>query len=173
MATKILSGTLLFLTMAGGATAETPATLIPGLGDHHHAIQTDSVDAQRFFDQGLILTFAFNHEEAIRSFEKAHELDPKSPMPLWGKALALGPNYNLDIDPVREQLAHETIEVARKLASGAPEQERAYVEALAVRYSGDAEPDLKQLAHDYAQAMGPYHDATPTTLMQPHSMPKA
>lgn len=75
MATKILSGTLLFLTMAGGATAETPATLIPGLGDHHHAIQTDSVDAQRFFDQGLILTFAFNHEEAIRSFEKAHELD--------------------------------------------------------------------------------------------------
>jgi tetratricopeptide (TPR) repeat protein len=134
--------------------AQSPVMLFEGLGDHHHPISTTSTEAQKFFDQGLILTFGFNHAEAIRSFEKAHELDPKSPMPLWGKALALGPNYNIDVDAAREKLAHETIEAARKLALNAPEGERAYVDALAVRYSGKENPDLKQLARDYAEAMG-------------------
>jgi tetratricopeptide (TPR) repeat protein len=140
------------------AKAEAPVTLIEGLGNHHHPIATDSPEAQKFFDQGLVLTFAFNHAEAIRAFEKAHELDPKSPMPLWGKALALGPNYNIDVDPVREKLAFETIQKAKELAANAPERERAYVEALAVRYSGDESPDLKLLAKNYAEAMGRLSD---------------
>jgi hypothetical protein len=93
-------------------SAEHPVTLIEGLGNHHHPIATDNPEAQQFFDQGLVLTFAFNHPEAIRAFEKAHELDPQSPMPLWGKALALGPNYNIGVDPISEKLAFETISEA-------------------------------------------------------------
>ena len=75
-------------------------------------------------------------------------------MPLWGKALALGPNYNIGIDPVSEKLAFDTITEASALAANAPEREKAYVEAMKVRYSGDANPDLNQLAQDYAKAMG-------------------
>jgi tetratricopeptide (TPR) repeat protein len=161
----IFTGALTVLVLGTiTASAQSPATLIEGLGDHHHPIATENAEAQKFFDQGLILTLGFNHGEAIRSFEKAHELDPKSPMPLWGKALALGPNYNIDVDPVREKLAFETIEAARKLTSNAPERERAYVEALAVRYSGDENPDLKQLARDYAKAMGGLSQRFPDDL---------
>lgn len=63
---------------------------MPGLGQHHHTISTKSPEAQRFFDQGLTLVFAFNHEEAERSFRRASELDPRSGMAFWGVALALG-----------------------------------------------------------------------------------
>ena len=152
---KLLAGVALSLMIvAAPALAEAPAKLMSGMGEHHHPISTAQTEAQKYFDQGLVLTFGFNHAEAIRAFEKAHELDPKSPMPLWGKALALGPNYNIDIDPAREKLAYETIQQALKLAANAPERERAYVDAMVVRYSGDAEPDLKKLAGDYAKAMG-------------------
>lgn len=144
----------LAIVLAPTVRAEGSVTLMDGLGSHTHPISTRNPEAQRFFDQGLVLTFGFNHAEAIRAYEKAHELDPASPMPLWGKALALGPNYNIDVDPVRERLAFETVQEAKKLADKAPERERAYVDALAVRYSGDANPDLKKLARDYAEAMG-------------------
>ena len=72
--------------------AERRAAILPGLGDYHHAIATQSAEAQRFFDQGLTLVYAFNHEEALRSFLRAAELDQTSPMPLWGIALSVGPN---------------------------------------------------------------------------------
>jgi hypothetical protein len=67
-----------------------PATLLAGMGSLHHPIATNSSEAQRFFDQGLTFIYAFNHGEAVHSFERAAQLDPHSPMPLWGKALALG-----------------------------------------------------------------------------------
>jgi tetratricopeptide (TPR) repeat protein len=152
---SIVGAILLALSWAAGpaASAEHPVMLMEGLGNHHHPTATQNAEAQKFFDQGLILTFAFNHAEAIRAFEKAHELDPSSPMPLWGKALALGPNYNIGIDPVSEKLAFDTITEASALAANAPEREKAYVEAMKVRYSGDANPDLNKLAQDYANAM--------------------
>jgi len=74
-----------------------PVRLMAGLGDHRHPIATAEPEAQRFFDQGLNLVFALNHEEAVRSFARAAELDPKAAMPRWGIALALGPNINLDV----------------------------------------------------------------------------
>ena len=156
MRTLSIGATLFALIWTAGSavSAEHPAKLMEGLGTHHHPIATDNAEAQKFFDQGLILTFAFNHAEAIRAFEKAHELDPASPMPLWGKALALGPNYNIGVDPVSEKLAFDTITEASALVANAPEREKAYVNALRVRYSGDANPDLNQLAQDYAKAMG-------------------
>ena len=150
----LASVALTLMIVTAPALAESSPKLFSGLGEHHHPIATSKAEAQKYFDQGLVLTFGFNHAEAIRAFEKAHELDPMSPMPLWGKALALGPNYNIDIDPAREKLAHETIQKALKLAATAPERERVYVEAMAVRYSGEESPDLKKLARDYVKAMG-------------------
>ncbi len=137
-----------------GETQARPAELMPGLAHHHHPIATSSPEAQRFFDQGLTLVYGFNHDEAVRFFRRAAELDPKSPMPLWGVALAVGPNYNQDVDPPREKTAYEAIQKALSLAANAPENERAYVEALAQRYSGDPKADLKKLAVDYKNAMG-------------------
>ena len=130
-----------------------PATLVEGLGTTRHAIATKNEEAQKFFDQGLTFVYAFNHDEAIRSFRRAAELDPASPMPLWGVALALGPNINLDVDPDREKEAYEAAQQALKLSANAPPNERAYVEALVKRYSNDPKADLKALAVQYKNAM--------------------
>ena len=135
----------------GGAAR--PAAILPGLGDYHHAIATKSAEAQRFFDQGLTLIYAFNHEEALRSFLRAAELDQTSPMPVWGIALAVGPNYNLPINPQREGVGYKAIQEAQRLAAGAPEKERAYVDALARRYSAENHPDFQLLNRDYRDAM--------------------
>ena len=133
--------------------ADGEARLLPGLGSTHRPIATRNEDAQKFFDQGLTLVYGFNHEEAIRSFRRAAELDPAATMPLWGIALALGPNINLDVDPDREREAHETAQRALKAAEAAPAAERAYAAALARRYSDDAKADLRALAVDYKNAM--------------------
>src|SRR6186713_393975 len=77
-----------------GAASPRTARLFTDLGNLHHPIQTRSAEAQKYFNQGLTLAYGFNHEEAILSFQKAAELDPQSPMPHWGVALALGPNIN-------------------------------------------------------------------------------
>src|SRR5258706_7885257 len=128
-----------------------PATIMPGLGNHHHPVSTKNAEAQRFFDQGLTLTYAFNHDEAIRSYKRAGQLDPKLAMAWWGVALALGPNYNVDVDPPREREAYEAIQKALKMPASATE--RAYIEALSHRYSNDPKADLHKLSVDYSNAM--------------------
>jgi tetratricopeptide (TPR) repeat protein len=135
------------------AAAAPPAALMAGLGHLHHPISTRSADAQQFFDQGLTLVYAFNHDEAIRSFKRAAELDPASPMPHWGIALALGPNINLDVDAERERAAFDAAQRAARLALHASSRERAYVDAIVKRYSSDPKADLKALAVDYKNAM--------------------
>jgi hypothetical protein len=124
-----------------------------GMGQHHHPITTKNPEAQRFFDQGLTLVYAFNHEEAARSFRRASDLDPQAAMAFWGIALALGPCINLDVDPPHEKAAYEAVRKAMSLAQNATENERAYIEALATRYSPDPTTDLRRLDADYAQAM--------------------
>jgi tetratricopeptide (TPR) repeat protein len=136
-----------------GAASQPAAELLPGLGHLHHEIKTDNADAQKFFDQGLTLVYGFNHDEAIRSFRRAAELDPRSPMPHWGIALALGPNINLDVDPAREKAAYEEAQRAMALAGNGTPAERAYAEALTKRYSMDPKADLKALAAEYRNAM--------------------
>ena len=136
------------------ATASGPAQLMAGMGSLHHPIATSNPEAQRFFDQGLTLIYAFNHEEAVRSFRRAAELDPKAAMPWWGISNALGPNYNDPSDPERMKAAFEALQTAKTLAASGPENERAYVDALAARYSDDSKADAKQMARDYAKAMG-------------------
>jgi tetratricopeptide (TPR) repeat protein len=131
-----------------------PADLsLTAVGRQHHPIATKNEEAQLYFDQGITLLYAFNHEESARAFQRAFELDPSSPMPLWGIALAVGPNYNLDVDAEREKLAYETLQKAQTLAAHAPQIEKDYVAALVTRYSGDANPDYKKLSLGYATAM--------------------
>ena len=109
---------------APAATATTSSAapqLMSGLGAHHHPIATASPEAQKFFDQGFAWVFAFNHEEGVRSFQRAAELDPKAAMPHWGIAWAVGPNYNLDVDDPRAKQAYRRDpdgDVARRQRSG-------------------------------------------------------
>ena len=114
------------------APAAAPAPPLT-FGKHHHPIRTANAEAQQMFDQGLAQAFGFNHEAAIRSFERAAELDPSAAMPHWGKAWALGPNYNLDIDEPRAKAAYDAVAKAQSLATSGPENEKAYVQALAAR----------------------------------------
>jgi tetratricopeptide (TPR) repeat protein len=132
---------------------KTPDLGLTAVGRQHHPIQTKNKEAQEYFDQGITLVYGFNHEEAARAFERAAQLDPASPMPLWGIALAAGPNYNLEVDAEREKQAFDAVEKARKLAGNAPRVEQDYVNALAARYSGEANPDYKKLARNYADQM--------------------
>lgn len=132
---------------------EPPAIHMTGMGSHTHPVSTTNPEAQKFFDQGMRFVFAFNHDEAIRSFKRAAELDPKLAMAHWGIALALGPNINLDVDPEREKAAYEAVQQAQSLKPHASEHERAYIAALATRYSIDPGADLKKLAVDYKNAM--------------------
>lgn len=137
----------------GKQAAGKPVDLLTGLGKHSHPIATSSPEAQRFFDQGLALLYGFNHDEAARMFSRAAELDPASPMPHWGIAYALGPNYNLPAMAERESLAWQAIEKALQSLAKAPMRERAYVEALALRYSKDPAADRTALARKYTAAM--------------------
>jgi tetratricopeptide (TPR) repeat protein len=142
------------------AKSAAPA-LLPGMGHLHHPIATSSPEAQRWFDQGLTLDYGFNHEEAVRSFRQAARLDPKAAMPWWGMALALGPNYNLDVDPEREKQAYDASQKALELAAAGPAVERDYCQALASRYSNAAHPDYHQLSLDYVAAMRRLHQRYP------------
>jgi tetratricopeptide (TPR) repeat protein len=141
-----------------------PDLALTAVGRQHHAIQTKNAEAQDFFDQGITLLYGFNHEEAARAFGRAGELDPASPMPLWGIALAVGPNYNMDVDAEREKIAYETIQKAQKLGEHAPQVEKDYVAALAMRYSGAASPDYKKLSRDFSVAMKKLAEKYPDDL---------
>ncbi len=128
-------------------------TLVTGLGDLHHPVSTHNPDAQKFFDQGLRFIYAFNHDEAARSFEHATELDPKLAMAYWGVAEAVGPNYNDPADPERYKRAHDAVQKAVDLSDSASSNEQAYIQAMAKRFPADPNSDLKKAAEDYRDAM--------------------
>jgi len=128
-------------------------TLVTGLGDLHHPVSTRNAEAQKFFDQGLRFIYAFNHDEAARSFQHAAELDPKLAMAYWGVAEAVGPNYNDPADPDRYKHAHDAVQKAVDLAQTASPSEQAYIQAMAKRFPADPNSDLKKAAGDYHDAM--------------------
>jgi hypothetical protein len=139
-----------------GAGASAKATAVPlytNLGSYHHEITTSSPDAQRYFDQGLTLSYAFNHAEAIRSFRQAAALDPDCAMCYWGVAYALGPNINAPITPEAAKEAYEAIAQARQRAPKASAKEQAFIAALARRYSSDPKAERPPLDAAYAAAM--------------------
>ena len=149
---------LLFALGAAGQQHHSPAhgsavTLMSGLGDLHHPVTTKNPQAQQFFDQGLRLIYAFNHDEAARSFAHAAELDPKLAMAYWGVAEAVGPNYNDPASDERFKQAHEAIQKAVDLEGAASPSERAYVEAMAKRFPAPGTTDRRKAAEDYRDAM--------------------
>jgi tetratricopeptide (TPR) repeat protein len=129
------------------------APLYDDLGNLHHEITTSSPDAQRYFDQGLTLSYAFNHAEAIRSFKQALAIDPDCAMCYWGVAFALGPNINAPITPEAAKEAFDAIAQAKQRAGTASAREQAYIDALANRYVADPKADRPPLDAAYATAM--------------------
>ena len=129
------------------------APLLRGLGGHHHAISTQNELAQRYFDQGLILMYGFNHAEAIRAFKAAATLDPTCTMAWWGIAYAEGPNINAPMMPDAYPRAWDALQKAIATSATATPNERAYVEALKSRYREEAVEDRSQLDLDFVEAM--------------------
>jgi tetratricopeptide (TPR) repeat protein len=137
-----------------GAQADrVPAPLYDDLGAHGYAVQTTDPEAQRYFDQGMRLYYAFNHAESIRSFEEAAAIDPSCAMCYWGIALAYGPNINAPIDSASSVAAHEAVQKAVQ-AAPSDARERALIEALATRYSATPPADRAPLDSAYSRAMG-------------------
>jgi len=122
------------------------------LGAHTFPAPTCSDRAQEFINQGVNLTYGFNHAEAGRSFREAARLDPTCAMAYWGQALVLGPNINAAMDPNDEPRAHELIQQAVGFKANASPREQAYIDALAQRYSGQA-ADRAARDRAYAAAM--------------------
>ena len=151
----LLSGLLVaeWASTFGAERARAEATLFDNLGTLHHEITTTSELAQKYFDQGLRLVYAFNHEEAITAFTEASRLDPDAPMPYWGVALSLGPNINSAMDAKAETRAADAIHKAAARLVMATPRERAYVEALATRYSSKKSSSRKGRDEAYAKAM--------------------
>lgn len=130
----------------------------------YHPVTTPYPEAQRWFNQGLTLIYAFNHEAAYWSFQNAAEIDPNMAMAYWGMALAIGPNINMDITPEREKVAYEAIQKALQLSDTITDNEKAYIRALAIRYSDNPQFDRKQLAYHYKNAMKQVVDKFPDDL---------
>jgi tetratricopeptide (TPR) repeat protein len=126
------------------------------LGAHTFPVSTKNARAQLFMNQGLNLSYAFNHAEAGRAYREAARLAPTLAMAYWGEALALGPNINAPMDPANEPKALEAIQKAVALKAKASPRERALIDALVHRYSGRAE-DRKARDEAYADAMRAVH----------------
>lgn len=129
------------------------APVLDGLGDLHHAVTTSSPASQAFFDQGLRLTYGFNHSEALRAFKEAVRLDPGNAMAYWGWAYALGPNINLPMTPEVGAQAYAATQKAMSLRDRVSSAERDYIEALARRYADPAPEDRSGLDRAFADAM--------------------
>jgi tetratricopeptide (TPR) repeat protein len=160
MATAVLGLAL----AAGGVLAHEPSQsarsadsdtvpLYDDLGNHTYTITTGSAAAQRYFNQGLRLTYAFNHAEARRSFREAQRHDSNCAMCYWGEAFVLGPNINAPMDEAASNPAVTAITKAQELAPQASAREQALIEALAKRYADDPETDRAALNQAYADAM--------------------
>lgn len=123
------------------------------LGDYSYAITTKEPLAQQYFDQGLRLTYGFNHFEAIRAFKKAQELDPTCAMCFWGEAFSWGSNLNLPMLPDAVEPAYLAVTRARELSDGVSEKEQHLIKALSKRYSPDPKTDRAKLDSAFADAM--------------------
>jgi tetratricopeptide (TPR) repeat protein len=153
--------TLVLAACGGAPPTEPPIEAGPteprfeGLGPHRRAVETTSPEAQAFFDQGLAFLFAFNHDEAIRSFKRAAELDPGCAMAHWGIAAANGPHINNPVvPPQREAAAFASAAAAMRLAAAMPDTaDRALIEAMSVRYASPQPEDRAPLDAAFATAM--------------------
>ncbi len=143
-----------FLILAVAACTPKQALLFEGTGSHTRTVTTRDPLAQQYFDQGLALSYGFNHDEAVNSFKEAARIDPDCAMAYWGLAYAAGPNINWwKPFPEQEAAAYEAIQTALKLSGHATPVERDLIQALSVRFDGSAPEDRTQLNRAYADAM--------------------
>lgn len=143
---------------AGPASTRTEAPepaqpLYAGMGMHRYPVSTRIPEAQRYFDQGLVLAYGFNHREAAQSFRAASRLDPECAMCYWGEALVLGPNINAPMAPADAPVAYRALQQAQALAKNATDKEQALISALAQRYREPAPANRQPLDEAYAKAM--------------------
>ncbi|MCG2842599.1 hypothetical protein L6Q21_16615 [Sandaracinobacter sp. RS1-74] len=145
----------LLLASAAAAPASEPAaiSLYPDLAASPFKVTTGDPQARRYFSQGLLLAYGFNHAGAVRSFREAQRLDPQCAMCWWGEAMALGPNINAPMDARDQTSALVALERAMALRHRAAPHEQALIEALAQRYSRDPGADRAALDAAYADAM--------------------
>ncbi len=139
------------------------APRLQNLGVHKFPVSTKVARAQLFMNQGLNLTYGFNHAEAGRAFAEAARLDPNLAMAYWGQALVLGPNINAPMEPAVEPQALELIRKAVALKGKTTPRERAYIDALATRYTGKAD-DRAKADRAFADAMQKMTRAFPDDL---------
>ncbi|MGH8197836.1 MAG: tetratricopeptide repeat protein [Steroidobacteraceae bacterium] len=129
------------------------ANLLEGLGDYSMPVTSEGPDVQRWFDQGLAMTYGFNHDAAERSFLKAAELDPDCAMCWWGASLVLGPHVNSKMDPANNAKAWDRLQRAKRAADDATDKEQAFIRALSARYAAEPPEDRRPLDEAYAAAM--------------------
>ncbi|MBK9109284.1 MAG: hypothetical protein IPM92_13190 [Saprospiraceae bacterium] len=132
---------------------ENKAPLFDGLGDLNYSITTKHPDAQKYFNQGLTLSYAFNHAEAARSFHYATKLDPDCAMCFWGFAYVLGPNYNAGMEPDNYERAYTAVQKAVQLIKNGSPKEADLINALAQRYAAEPPATRGHLDSAYSQAM--------------------
>lgn len=141
----------LFLSCSNEQVKQSP--LFDNLGTLDFPITTNSELAQKYFNQGIILAYGFNHEEAFRSFEEVARLDSNCAMAYWGMAYVLGPNINLPMDAGVVHTAYEAIQKAISLLDDETQKEKNFVMALSERYSAEATEDRTPLDQAYSDAM--------------------
>jgi tetratricopeptide (TPR) repeat protein len=160
------SSLLLAASCGGPAEEAVPlADAVPlygDLGDYHYEVTTSEPQAQRYFDQGLRLYYAFNHAEAIRAFREAQRLDPQCAMCWWGEGLSWGPNINLPMDSASGVAAYAATQRATAEREHASERERALIDALATRYEPVPPADRARLDQAYSDAMADVDRRYPT-----------
>ena len=136
------------------ATNQLPTDDYYDLGGFHYSTSTKWKESQTWFDRGLALCIAFNHEEAVRCFEKAIQIDPRMPMAYWGLAYAWGPNINnLEIEPHQIAEANLATRLAKLHATSATPVERDLIDAFTLRYATPVPDDRAPLNQAYADAM--------------------
>ncbi len=136
--------------------------LFEQMGPHTRTVTTSSPEAQKFFDQGLNWLYAFNHDEAVRSFTRAAEIDPDCAMAWWGVAYAQGPNYNdTTMTSGRNAAAWSALQKALARTEKAAPVERALINALSHRYAENPPADRTKLDQAFAAAMAEVWAAYP------------
>lgn len=137
------------------------APLLKGLEGIDFNISTKNKEAQAYFNQGMMLSYGFNHAEAARSFFEAKRLDSTCAMAYWGFAYVLGPNYNAGMEEDNYQRAYQAVQQAIALSGNGTAKEKALISALAERYTPEPPADRSSLDQAYAAAMKKVYDAFP------------
>ncbi len=149
----LVSELLIASAVAAPASDAAPIPLYADLTHSRFPLTTTSAEARRYFSQGLLLAYGFNHAGAVRSFREAQRLDPGCALCWWGEAVALGPNINAPMEERDRTAALDAMDRAMALRDRASPMERALIEAAALRYARDPAADRAALDAAYADAM--------------------